>query len=288
MIREYCDLHTHSYYSDGTMSPKELIQQAEASGLSAVALCDHNTIAGLPEFVDAGQKNAVEAVPGIEFSTDYNGAELHLIMLFVKPEDYGPIGDLLEGFRAKKEKSSIELVRALNNEGFCIDYDAMKKKTPDGYINRAHVAAELTRMGYTGSIQEAFQKLLKPGAGFYTPPKRPDFFEVVGFIKTLGGISVLAHPFLNLTPAALAELLPQAAAHGLDAMETMYSLYDNEMTRMSRVLAAGASLLESGGSDFHGSNKPGIQLGRGNGNLHIPTEMFLRLKAENKKKLLSL
>ena len=279
MVTKFCDLHTHSCYSDGTLTPKELIQQSEQSGLAAVALCDHNTVAGLPEFVAAGQGSAVEAVPGIEFSTDYNGTELHLIMLFVKPEDYTPISVLLEEFRVRKEQSNIELVRALNNGGFCVDYDAMRKESPDGYINRAHIAAELTRRGYTVSIKEAFQKLLKPGAGYYTPPKRPDFFEVVDFIKDLGGVSVLAHPFLNLQETELVNLLPQAVEHGLDAMETMYPLYDERTSCKAKMMAETFGLLESGGSDFHGSNKPHIKLGSGiNKELEVPYSFLKALK----------
>ena len=288
MVNKYCDLHTHSSYSDGTLSPSELIQQAERAGLAAVALCDHNTVAGLPEFVAAGQGSTVEAVPGIEFSTDYEGTELHLILLFVKPEDYGEIGDRLEKFRVLKEQSNIELVRALKADGYSIDYDAIRKRIPDGYVNRAHIAAELTGKGYTVSIKEAFQNLLKSGAGYYTPPTRPDFFEMIDFIKRLGGVSVLAHPFLNLKESDIKKLLPTAVARGLDAMETMYPLYDEEMTLKARALAEGCGLLESGGSDFHGSNKPDIQLGTGTGNLFITSDVLHCLKRKNSKNLLGL
>ena len=280
MDMKFCDLHTHSRYSDGTLTPEELIRQSEQIGLTAVALCDHNTVAGLPEFIAAGQGSSVETVPGIEFSTDYNGMELHLIMLFVKPEDYGPVGGLLEDFRVRKEQSNIALVRALNNGGFCIDYDELRKQSPDGYINRAHIAAELTRRGYTNSIKEAFHKLLKPGAGYYTPPQRPDFYEVVAFIKEMGGVSVLAHPFLNLQEAELVKMLPKAVSCGLDAMETMYPLYDEAATSKAKGIAEAFNLLESGGSDFHGSNKPGIRLGVGTGNLRIPQEVADRLKCK--------
>ena len=115
MVTKYCDLHTHSCYSDGTRSPKELIHKAEQAGLAAVALCDHNTVAGLPEFVAAGKGSTVEAVPGIEFSTDYANTELHLIMLFVKQEDWGPIESLLEEFRILKEQSNLARIRALRD-----------------------------------------------------------------------------------------------------------------------------------------------------------------------------
>ena len=151
--------------------------------------------------------------------------------------------------------------------------------TPDGYINRAHIAAELTRNGYTVSIQEAFKKYLKPGGGYYTPPKRPDVFETIRFVKNLRGVAVLAHPFLNLEAAELECFLPKAVACGLDGMETFYSKYDAETTRMARSMATRFGLLESGGSDFHGDNKPDIRLGTGRGDLRIPMELLERLRA---------
>ena len=284
-MKKRCDLHTHSCCSDGTLTPAQLIEQAEKAGVAAVALCDHNTVAGLPEFVEAGRRSIVEAVPGIEFSTDYNGIDLHLIMLFVKPEDYAPISTLLEDFRIRKEQSNIELVRALNNGGYQVDYDALREQSPDGYINRANIAAELTRRGYTASIKDAFQKLLKPGGGYYTPPKRPDFFEVIKFIKGLDGVAVLAHPFLNLRKEEIEELLPKAVALGLDAMETMYPLYDESVTSDAKSMAESFDLLESGGSDFHGSNKPNILLGVGTGNLRVSTDVLDKLKANGSNKI---
>lgn len=277
---EICDLHTHSYFSDGTLSPEELVQQAEQAGLSAIALCDHNTVAGLPRFLKAGQGSPVRTIPGIEFSTDYDGTELHLIMLFVKPSDYGPITSKMEAFRQRKEESNRALVQALQQAGFRIDYDRMKKDTPDQYLNRAHIAAELTRQGYADSIKDAFRRYLAPGGGYYTPPMREDFFETVRFIRGLQGVAVLAHPFLNLTEEQLIRLLPKAAECGLQAMETMYSQYDPDTTRKAKNLAKRFGLLESGGSDFHGANKPAIHLGTGTGELQIPSDVIRQLESQ--------
>lgn len=273
-----CDLHTHSVFSDGTLTPEQLIQLAEKAGLSAVVLCDHNTVSGLPAFLEAGRNSPVEAIPGIEFSTDYQGKELHLIMLFVKPQDYAPITDLMEEVLQRKEHSMRMLTKALQDDGMPIDYDVLRNRTPDGYVNRAFVAGELVNQGYASSIKEAFQKYLKPGGGYYTPPQLPDIFEMIRFIHHLGGVSVLAHPFLNLDEDALTELLPQAKACGLDAMETIYSRYDEQTTQKARNLANRFQLLESGGSDFHGANKPDIFLGVGEGNLKVPLALLEKLK----------
>lgn len=273
-----CDLHAHSKYSDGTLSPEQLVTEAEWAGLSAIALCDHNTVSGLPEFVAAGERSLLETVPGIEFSTEYNDVELHLIMLFVKREHYAPITSFLETYRRLKAESTRQLVAALQKDGFRVDYDRLLSQVPDGGLNRAHIAAELTRQGHTASIKEAFKKYLAPGRGYYSPPKRPDFFETVEFIKRLGGVAVLAHPFLNLDAAALEQLLPKAAELGLDAMETMYARYDAATTETAKALARQFHLLESGGSDFHGDNKPDISLGIGTGDLQIPYSVLDELR----------
>ena len=121
----FCDLHTHSYYSDGTCSPSQLISQARQLQLSAVALCDHNTVAGLPEFVAAASEGPVEAVPGVEFSTDYLGLDLHVVMLFVQPQHYDLITKRLNEMRQAKAENNQMLVQALRRAGMMVDYEAL-------------------------------------------------------------------------------------------------------------------------------------------------------------------
>jgi len=278
-----CDLHTHPYYSDGTVSPAELIGLARQAELGAVALCDHNTVAGLPEFAAAGENSGVEAVPGIEFSTDYGETELHIIMLFVKPRDHDTITALVSEARKRKEESTVALVRALQAGGFDICYEKLRAQAPDGYINRAHIGAELTKLGYTASIQEAFQNYLAPGKGFFVPPKRLDALETIGIIKELGGVAVLAHPFLNLTGEELVSFLPRGKAFGLDAMETRYSKFSPQTAAQAEELALRFGLLQSGGSDFHGDNKPDISIGTGRGELRVPMTFFAALQQAEKR-----
>ena len=257
----FCDLHTHSVYSDGTLTPAELVAEAKKIGLSAIALTDHNTVAGLPEFVSAAENSGVLAVPGVEFSTDYGNTELHILALFVRPDQYASITNLLEQAARRKEVSNRALADALQNGGYLLDYDAIKANTPRGQVNRAHFAAELTRLGYTHTRQEAFETLLAPECGFYVPPARIGSLEAIRFIKSLGAVSVLAHPFFSLDEKALREFLPMAISAGLDAMETAYSQYSPETTALAEGIAAEYGLKFSGGSDFHGTNKPQIPLG---------------------------
>ncbi len=273
-----CDLHSHSFYSDGTVSPAELIALAQKQDLRALTLCDHNTVAGLPDFLAAAEGSGVEPVPAVELSTDYLGKELHIIMLFVTPEDYDVITERVEKLRLSKEESNRKLVAALARDGIVVDYKALQKDAPDGYINRAHIAHELMRLGYTGSVQEAFKTFLSPKGKYYTPPEKPDAFETIRFIKSRGAVAVLAHPYLNLPQEELEAFLPEAVACGLDGMEVLYSKYDENTERLAKETAEKYGLCSSGGSDFHGENKPDIQLGTGRGNLQIPLMFLDRLK----------
>lgn len=277
-MEQLCDLHTHSHFSDGTLSPTQLVRLAEETGLCAVALCDHNTVAGLPEFMAAGQGSPVETVPGIEFSTDYRGTELHILGLFVQPRDYPVITEMMEEGRRQKEKSNEDLIEALAKDGYVLDYNKVKEKGK-GRINRAHIAAALTEAGYTESVQDAFSRLLSPKHGYYQPPALPDAFAMIRFIRSIGAVPVLAHPFLNLkTEDALAEFLEQAVPAGLLAMETMYPKYTQEQTAAAKALADRFSLLHSGGSDFHGENKPDIRMGTGRGDLRVAAALLKALK----------
>lgn len=269
-MKEFCDLHVHSHFSDGTCSPAQLLSLAQEADLRAIALCDHNTVDGLPDFVAAGEKSPVEAVPGIEFSTDYQGVELHILALYVKPCHYGIIRSMMDQQVRRKEESNINLVEALQKAGYDLCYEDIKASTPNGFVNRALIAAALTEKGYTPSIQEAFRQLLSPKRGYYVPPKRPDAYEIIAFIKSIGAVAVLAHPFLNLDREALEGFLPKAVEAGLDGMEVLYPKYDAETISLACQMAESYGLLPSGGSDFHGENKPDIHIGTGRGNLQIP------------------
>lgn len=265
-----CDLHTHSVFSDGTYTPEELVDTAVECGLTAIALTDHNTVDGLPAFLAAAEGKPIEAVAGAEFSVDYDGIELHLLGLHIPPSAFGRVSAMMEAYNDRKEQSNIDLVAALNRAGYALDYAAIKATNPSGRINRAHIAAALTAQGYTASVKEAFKTLLGKDCGYYVEPRRITVWETIDFIREIGAVPVLAHPFLNLDEEALTTFLPQAKEQGLVGMECAYSLYDEETTAKSYALADQNGLLYSGGSDFHGGNKPHIRLGVGQGNLSIP------------------
>ena len=271
-----CDLHIHSNFSDGTCTPAQLIKLAEEAGLSAVALCDHNTVKGLPDFLEAAKESCVEAVPGIEFSTEYRGKELHILGLFIDEAHYGAIHALLEEALRRKEQSNMALVERLREQGLTLDYWDIKAETPGGSVNRAVIGAHLVRRGYCADVKAAFRRWLDEERGFYVPPKRPDACEIIRFIKSIGAVAVLAHPFLNLEEAELREFL--SIAQELDGMEVYYPKFTEEQTLLAGLIADEFGLVRSGGSDFHGSNKPDIRMGVGRGTLRVSIKSLEGLK----------
>lgn len=278
-MEKLCDLHTHSTYSDGTYSPIQLIAEAERVGLSAIALTDHNTLTGLPEFLLAAETSSVEAIPGIEFSTDYMEMELHIVCLFIKPEHYPTITEITDEINRRKQQSNIDLIDKLRQAGFDISYDRIKATMPQGEPNRALIGAELMRLGYVTSVKEGFQKLLGAKCGYYTPPKHIDAFELISIIRNLGAVPILAHPFLSIKDELQLEVfLAKAAACGLLGIETRYPLFSDEQTSSLEILAKKYGLAQSGGSDFHGENKPDIRLGSGKGALQVPLSFLNDLR----------
>lgn len=283
-MRKYCDLHTHSYFSDGTDSPSEILNKAVAAGLSAVALTDHNTVAGLPQFVESAKGKDILAIPGVEISTGYNGKEIHIVGLFLAPQYWGEITEFLAVINQRKAESNRQLIRNLNREGYSLDYDEIIKKH-QGNINRAVIAAALLEKGYIAEIKEAFQGLLSIKNGLYIPPERISFFDAIAFLKSVGAVPVLAHPFLNLQEDELISLIPQAKHCGLLAMETHYSAYSLETTDVAIRIAQTLGLLQSGGSDYHGTNKPDICIGVGKGDLWVPDTVVTQLHDCNRESL---
>lgn len=273
-----CDLHTHSRFSDGSSTPEQIIEIATALHLSAVALCDHNTVDGLPDFLQAAEGKDIEAIPGAEFSVDYNGTELHLLGLYIPTQYFSQISGLMREVNARKEQSNIALTEALNKAGYSVDYAHIKSLSPNGNVNRAHIAEYLTQAGYTPTIDRAFDTLLNPETGYYKEPERLSVWEMIDTIRSVNAAPILAHPFLNLSEKELIDFAPQAKKRGLAGLECAYSTYSNSTAAKALELAEALEMLPSGGSDYHGDRKPDIYLGSGKGNLKVPYEWAQRIK----------
>lgn len=280
-----CDLHNHSIYSDGTYTPEQLVKEAERLGLSAIALTDHNTVMGLERFFACGKDSNVKLVGGIEFSTDYKGTELHILGLFVPESEKDNIEAIVTKAIKLKDQSNIDVVNKIRDMGYDISYEEIKNSSPSGKINRANIASVMVEKNIVESVSEAFEKFLNPKLGLYHPPKKLSALDIIDVINNMGAVSVWAHPFLDLkTEERIREFLDDAKAHHLDGMEVHYSKFTDEQTECAERLAEEYGLLKSGGSDFHGDNKPEIGMGKGKGNLCIPYEFYKNLEKRYREK----
>ena len=274
----YCDLHTHTLFSDGSFTPAELVAEARERNLT-IALTDHNTVSGLPEFLAEAEKLGVRAIPGIEFSTLFHEKELHLVGLFIQPEDYELLESVAEKYQRLKDESNREMVRRLNAAGFPLDYQELLRNNPGGNLNRAHMGRALVEKGYVGSVQEAFERLLNKNLPIYVPCERLQITDCIRLFRQRNIVPILAHPLQDLTEAELRTCLPELVEAGLIGLETHHSSYDDDTIALATQIATEFHLLSSGGSDFHGLAKPDIQLGVGKGNLRIPLSVLDNLEA---------
>lgn len=273
-----CDLHVHSTFSDGTDTPAQLVALAERLGLEAIALTDHNSVGGLAQFAAAAADSPVQAVCGVELTTGYCDREIHMLGLFLPSACWEDVQLYLRERNRLKMESTRDCVQNLARAGYDITLQEVVGDDPTVSINRVHIARVLLRKGYVDTLQTAFQTLLRPGNGYYTEAPRLPVMQAIAKIREWGGVAVMAHPLLNLQGALLEDFLREAAACGLTGMETRYSLFDADQQAYLEHLAEKYHLLPSGGSDYHGENKPDIAMGSGKGALHVPAEYYRALR----------
>ena len=260
--KELIDLHVHSTASDGSFPPAEVVRQAKAGGLTAMALTDHDTVDGLPEAVAAGEHLGVEVIPGVEISAQFPGGTMHILGLFV---DYhnGRLDERLAVLKQARIDRNPQIIAKLNALGIPITMARVEEISGGGQVGRPHIARALMELGYVRDLQEAFDKYLgwrKPAyvSKFRFPPD-----QALTMIREAKGIPVLAHPFtLNLGSAyALKNLVIELKGLGLAGLEVFYSEHTPEQEALYLKLAQELDLLITGGSDYHGLNKPEISLG---------------------------
>ncbi len=274
---DYIDLHTHSHFSDGSMSPTEVVKLAKESGLRAISLTDHDTIDGLDEFMEAGKEYGIETIPGIEFSVVSTG-ETHILGYNIdyKQPDFFNALDRVKKLRLENNKRTEESLKKL---GFDVTVEDVRKISPVGNIGRAHFARVMADKGYASSVKEAFSLYLDKGKPGYNSLRLLTPEDAIKLIKNAGGKAYLAH--LHLTKMQGEELdnyVKSLKDAGLDGIEGYYTEYTDEMEKEYQDLAKKYNLLLSGGSDFHGMNKPHIKMGVGYGNLKIPYSLINDLK----------
>ena len=288
MSEKWVDLHTHSTASDGTMTPLDLVRYASVKRLSAMALSDHDCVDGLDEAIEEGVRVGVEVIPSLEVSADYPGGTMHVLGFFVDHHQSDFQSQLKKLQDARNERNP-KIVENLQKEGLEITMKEVVAASGGGLVGRPHFAKVLIDKGYVSTMPEAFDRYLKKGAPGYVEKFRFSPEDTINMIHGAGGVAVLAHPFTlfkgspNKPSEVLETLLPTLTQFGLDGMEVLYSTYSDSQARYYRKLADKLDLLPSGGSDFHGSHKPDIDLGVGLGWLKIPYDFMeaFRVKSQS-------
>lgn len=277
MSEKYIDLHTHTIYSDGSMSPEALIRHAKNSGLAAAAVSDHDTADGVKEALATGKKYGIEVIPAIELSAK-SDTETHILGYFIDPDS----PKLTEAMAYIREVRTIRLGETcgmLQNLGIHVTLDEVREEAKGGILCRAHIASIMTRKGYSESPKAAFQKWLNVGCPAYSESQALTDTEAIELIRSAGGDAYLAH--LHLTkkpPEELDRFVRRLTENGLTGIEGYYTDYSPEMAAEYRALAVKYGLKLSGGTDFHGTFKPHISIGSGTNGMKIPYSILEQMK----------
>lgn len=270
----YIDLHVHSSCSDGTYTPTQLVDYAIKKGLRAIALTDHDTTDGISEAIDAAHHTSLTIIPGIELSAAYQGKDIHILGFNIDPDNLH-FQERLKTFQKARDQRNRTVIQRMQEHGLRITWEDMIKNFPDSVWTRAHFARFLTETGQVHTLAEAFNRFLGDHAPCFVPRKMISPFEAIQLIHEGGGKAVLAHPLLyHLSKDQLEELTTLLTNAGLDGIEAIYSTNRGMDETNLRLLAKKHGLFITGGSDFHGSNKPSIDLGCGKGNLKIPASLL--------------
>lgn len=280
------DLHVHSTRSDGTFTPAQLVDYAVKKGLSAFALTDHDTVDGLDEAVSHAAQLRLqtsetppavpvpEVIPGIELSSEYQGKDIHVVGLCIDWHN-ARFQEYLRSFVTSRDVRNEKMCALLREAGIEISYEKLRESFPNSVITRAHYAKYMQAHGYIRSMAEAFDRYVGDHCPCYVPREKVTPAKAVALILDADGIPVLAHPVLyHMSDAKLEILVGELKDAGLMGIEALYSTYRLCDERQICGLAKKYDLLISGGSDFHGDNKPGLDLGTGYGRLNVPDEIL--------------
>lgn len=273
------DLHTHSTASDGTDSPTELVVAALEIGLTALALTDHDTVEGVAEARQAAQGSGLELIPGTELSLGFDHGGMHLVVLWLEP-DQGPLQDRLGGLQSGRDERNREIVERLRHLEMPIEMDEVLAEAGAGSVGRPHIAAVMMAKGYVPDIRTAFDLWLAAGRPAYVGRERLGPEEAITLARESGAVPVLAHPHtLGIHRAdEMSRLLSRLSAAGLVGLEAEYSLYRRHEREGYADLARRFGLVPSGGSDYHGHYKPGLHLGTGYGDLRVDPSVVESLR----------
>lgn len=255
----FIDLHLHTTYSDGSLTPENLIKKAKQIGYSAIAITDHDTLQGIKPALKIAKKNNIEVVPGIEFNTSLNGYDVHILGYYIDLESkcLKKLLDKIKKERRERIKKMVELLKELY--GYEISQEEIKNISENNIMGRAHIARLLTEKGYVDKWEEVFNKYIGKGKPAYVNRNKITPFQAIDIIKKAEGIPVIAHPGLIKNN----QIVQQIINYGVAGLEVYYLEHSVEQIEYFRNIAQCNKLLITGGSDCHGpSNKDGLKLGK--------------------------
>lgn len=255
----FVDLHLHTSYSDGSYTPRKLIQKAEDIGYSAIAITDHDTIKGIFEAVNIANNYNLEIVPGIEFNTSYQDIDIHILGYFIDIKNNELIS-LLEKIKKERRDRIKKIIKKLKDlYNFDLSLEEIKEISENNIMGRSHIARILTEKGYVKKWEEVFDKYIKKGQPAYVSRNKITPFEAVDIIKKADGIPVIAHPGLIENKSIITKLIN----YGVRGIEAIYLEHTKSQIEYFKRLAQKNELLITGGSDCHGPyNKEGVRLGK--------------------------
>lgn len=273
------DLHTHTTASDGSYRPRDLVRLAKDSNLQAIAITDHDTAAGNAEALAAGEEFDLEVVPGVEISADSPYGSVHMVGLFIRPDDQ-PMEATLAELRRFRDERNRKMIKLLEGMGIAITMEELLQEAGGDLVGRPHFASLLAKKGIVKTYEEAFDVYLKSGGKAYLDKKRLPTDQAIGMIRDAGGIPILAHPFILLrkNQADFEPFVKTLIDQGLRGIEVYYTDHNRSEEVLFGDLARRYNLLISGGTDFHGAVKPEVALGRGYGMLDLPYELLETMK----------
>jgi len=276
------DLHCHTLHSDGTDTPEGLALIAEAARLSALCLTDHDTLGGIPRFLAMQPQVKVRLLVGTELSCRFLGQSLHVLGLLVDPED-AVFQYRLEELRGRREDRNRRMLLRLAELGCPITHQDVQAQADTPLLSRVHFAKALAARGFVRRAPEAFERLIGDDCPGFVPRDELSPTEAARWIREAGGVPVVAHPGRFIGGGfrwddAMADLQKE----GLEGLEGYYGEYRASEQKYFLALAARLDMVVTGGSDYHGANKPGLRLGRGRGGLQVPDDLLDRLETQQR------
>ena len=269
-MASFADLHIHTYFSDSTSSPQEVVDDALKAGLSCIAITDHDILEGVAPTIEAAAPHALEVVPGIELSSEFENCDIHILGYFVDHQK-GPLWEKIDVFLNARVERMKQMIMNLKKVGINnIEFEEVAALTKSRAVGRAHLAIILQQKGWVSNFKLAFEKYIGPGCPGYAPKYNQTPFEAIELIKNSGGVAVMAHPMLTQKD----ELIPRFTAAGLRGLEVYYPNSMSNVTEFYERIARKNGLIATGGSDAHGKAKSYTYVGKRT----VPIEVVEQLR----------